>query len=81
MNDEEKTREELLAELRALRARVQELSSARPDRDVSPGVAGLDASRRLVVEDQRLVCRCRPDGLLTFVNYAFVSTSTNLARP
>lgn len=33
--------------------------------------AGYDARHRTVTEDQRLVCRWRPDGILTFVSEAY----------
>jgi hypothetical protein len=67
-DDADKTRDDLLAEVCRLRSRVADLE--RPPAD-APSLADsgqLEFPRPTVVEDQRLVCRWRPDGTLTFVS-------------
>lgn len=71
MRDEDKTTEQLLAELRAARGQVAEFRNAAFLPRASAEAAGCDARHRAVTEDQRLVCRWRPDGILTFVNDAY----------
>ncbi|HXJ78628.1 MAG TPA: PAS domain S-box protein [Candidatus Methylomirabilis sp.] len=68
--DDAKTREELLAEVQALRARLERSGGAFGSGRGSEGAPCLDAQQRAFVEDQRLVWRCRPDGALTFLNDA-----------
>jgi two-component system cell cycle sensor histidine kinase/response regulator CckA len=71
MRDEDKTREELIDELRELRRRlVDESPSAREEQ--RPGDAlSLEPRHRAVTDDQRLVSRWLPDGTLTFVSDAY----------
>ncbi len=68
MRDEDKTREQLLAEVRELRGRLPGLSSAGPGQPDSTDAPWLEARHRAIIDDQRLICRWRPDGTLTFVN-------------
>ena len=60
MRDEDKGRQELIAELHAVREQLAEFQRS-----------GRDLRHRGVTEDQRLVCRWRPDGTLTFVSDAY----------
>ena len=66
--DDAKTRDELLAELRELRARLDRPGGEGIGRGPAEGAPWLDAHQRAILDDQRLVWRCRPDGTLTFVN-------------
>ncbi len=71
MSDENKTRAQLIAELREVRRRLADSTSAAATPQGAPDGGRLDARHRGVVEDQRLICRWRPDGTLTFVNDAY----------
>jgi PAS domain S-box-containing protein len=72
VRDEDKTKKQLLAELRALREELVEFRRAVPsEQRASAEAAGRDARHRAVAEDQRLVCRWRADGILTFVSDAY----------
>jgi len=72
MKDKEKSREQLLNELAALRHRIAELE--RTERELKQSEEALRESEeqyRTIVEAQmELVCRFLPDGALTFVNEA-----------
>ncbi len=70
MGDEDKTREELIAELRELRHRLVD-AVPRPESGRPDDAPGLEPRHRAVTEDQRLVSRSLPDGPLTFVSDAF----------
>jgi PAS domain S-box-containing protein len=71
VRDEEKTKDQLIAELRAVRGQLAEFRSAVPEPRAPVDAAERDARHRAVTEDQRLVCRWRPDGILTFVSDAY----------
>ena len=71
MRDEDKSRDQLITELRAVRRQLTDLGGAAPEPRVSVDAAAGDARHRAVTEDQRLVCRWRPDGVLTFVSDAY----------
>ena len=71
MRDEDKTKEQLIAELRDVRGQLAQFGSPVSERRPSVEAAGPDARHRAVTEDQRLICRCLPDGILTFVNEAY----------
>ena len=71
VRDEDKTHEQLVAELREVRGQLAAFRSALPAPRASVDAAGYDARHRTVTEDQRLVCRWRPDGILTFVSEAY----------
>jgi PAS domain S-box-containing protein len=71
MRDEDKSREELIDELRELRRRLVEASPPGGEEHRPADAAALDARYRAVTEDQRLVSRWLPDGTLTFVSDAF----------
>src|SRR5690242_17087540 len=71
VRDEDKTHEQLVAELRDVRGELAQFRSALPAPRASVDGAGYDAGHRSVMEDQRLVCRWRPDGILTFVSEAY----------
>jgi hypothetical protein len=71
VRDEDKTKEQLMADLRAVREQLAEGGSAVPEPRASADAAERDAWRRAVTDDQRLVCRWRPDGTLTFVSEAY----------
>ena len=71
MRDEDKTKEQLIAELREARGQLGEFRSAAPEQRASADAAGREARHRAVTEDQRLVCRWRPDGILTVVSDAY----------
>jgi PAS domain S-box-containing protein len=70
MSDGDKTREELIEELRELRRRLVDAAPGREARapDDAPE---LGPRHRAVTEDQRLVSRSLPDGTLTFVSDAY----------
>jgi PAS domain-containing protein len=72
MKDKEKSKEQLLNELAALRHRIAELE--RTERELKKSEEALPESEeryRTIVESQmELVCRFLPDGTLTFVNEA-----------
>ena len=71
MSDEDKTKAQLIAELREIRRRLADSTSAASPPQDAPDGDRLDARHRGVVEDQRLICRWRPDGTLSFVNDAY----------
>ena len=70
MSDEDKTKAQLIAELREVRTRLADSTSAASPPQDAPGADRLDPRHRGVVEDQRLICRWRPDGTLSLVNDA-----------
>jgi PAS domain S-box-containing protein len=72
VRDEDKTNEQLIAELRAVREQLAAFRrSVVPEPQAPEDTAGHVARHRAVTEDQRLVCRWRPDGILTFVSEAY----------
>ena len=71
MRDEDKTKEQLIADLRELRGELVASRSAVPEPRPSVDSAGRDTRHRAVTEDQRLVSRSLPDGILTFVSEAY----------
>jgi PAS domain S-box-containing protein len=71
VRDEDKTKEQLIAELREVRGQLAEFRSAVPEQRASVDAAGRDARHRAVAEDQRLVCRWLLDGILTYVSDAY----------
>src|SRR6266545_5266275 len=71
MRDEEKTREELIDELRKLKKRLVAPAASTPGQRGPDDAPRLDPRHRAVTEDQRLVSRLLPDGTLTFVSEAY----------
>jgi len=71
VRDEDKTNEQLIAELQAARGQLAAFKRAVPEPRAPVDAAGQNARHRAVTEDQRLVCRSRPDGTLTFVSEAY----------
>ncbi len=71
MRDDDRTREELIAELRELRRRVVDAAPPTPEEARPADVPWLELRHRAVTEDQRLISRWLPDGTLTFVSDAY----------
>ena len=71
MRDEEKTREELIDELRKLKKRLVDPAASTPGQRGPDDASRLDPRHRAVTEDQRLVSRWLPDGTLTSVSEAY----------
>lgn len=73
MQDEDKTKEQLISELHKQRIQIAELKNLEVERiqtqeELKKGKARL----RAILEDQtELICRFLPDGILTFVNDAY----------
>jgi PAS domain S-box-containing protein len=73
MTDLDKTREQLIDELRELRHRVSQFEAeAAERREVEEALWASEARYRAVVESQtELICRYLPDGTITFANGAY----------
>src|SRR5262245_3169822 len=72
MPEPEPTRDELLAEIRRLRDHLDARAAATGADEAARHDAGqLESRHRAVIEDQRLVCRYRPDGTLGVVGDAY----------
>ncbi|MDH7479230.1 MAG: diguanylate cyclase [Syntrophomonadaceae bacterium] len=73
MGDQEKTKEQLIAELVETRQQLERLQALEEsNRSLLEELRISEAKYRAVVEDQtELICRSLPDGTLTFVNEAY----------
>ncbi len=73
MKDEQKTKRQLINELTKFRKRIAELEILQIDTKGTKAALKKNEERyRAIVEDQtELICRFKPDGILTFVNEAY----------